>query len=415
MPGFVCESRSVDSLLRKLYSLSEQSGVWFHPGLNFICKGGEFSVIGADGIPAGQIILQIPASLFVPVEYAHFGLKGRNITVESYRGLTRLQSEIIDLVVEIYNAAGKFSRFKESAVTKLYFEERELFEAIMRRYRPRPDYDPLDTGETRREAYLRNFMTLRTINVSADQEGMLKSASLMKGATAAKPFVEQHGNALIPFAEYFNHYPKAYAVNGVIDESSNTQAAQIRAYAARGGDELFIRYGFSDTHQQYICQGYVDENSFFTRSVPMAFEIPGFAKIKIGGEMVRIAPHKIPQGFQDLAFYFPNIEVLKEANEIRLGSIKIPMADAPQSVRRILRHAFEQISQDADMVLWVVLYAERQILQQNIEYYERLQTLFASHKPKPACEKIVLNIRKMLAVQLRNIRAYPFFNEAQAA
>lgn len=415
MVEFVCDRENIKTLFHKLHHLSEQEGAIFHKELVFHCHDGQFNVRAASPIEEGQSIVSMPLSAFVPIQDVTFGVHGRQLVIESCAGLSVVQSEVLELVFEIYNAADKFEHYKKRAITRLYFEEPELFEALMQRYRPSVPKNAVEKPGRRNKIFLNNFMILRTIDIEPDQFGILKAASLTDGATEAKPFVPVERKALAPFIEYFNHHPRGYPINGNVDEETQKKTANIRAYAPADKPELFFRYGFSDAHQQYICQSYVDENSFFTRCLPMVFDVPGLGTLEIGAQMVRRPKHEIPEGYQDLSFYFPNVNINKKAKKIFIGGIKIPMGDAPRSMRRILYYAFSQISNDDNKIHNAILYAERHMVEQTIAYYEQLQTLFAGYKPKPSIEPIILDIRKMLDTQLCNIRAYSFSIESLAA
>lgn len=399
MGRFVCDdNKNIASLLHKLSHLCEQAGAQFHKNLRFSCKDGNFTAFADQRIENGEPVLVMPADVFVPVQNVSFSLKNGKISIDACHTMSALQTEIIHVLIEIYNSVDKYETYKETSVIRLFFEEPDLFELLMQRYKSDAGYVSASEFSDHDEFLYKNFMSLRAIDIGTARKGPSKANSLLPGD-------------LIPFLEYFNHHPKAFPISEVANLPGNGRVAQLDAYSVPDSDELFISYGFFDAHQQFVCQSFVDENCFFSRSIPMVFEIPGLASVEIGRQMVKLPGSQIPRGYEDVGFYFPVIHTSKDPHKVFLGSIKIPMAGAPKSMRRILRYAFERIFTHDDIISQAVLFAERQILEKNINYYSEIGAQFANRTPKPSMEKLFLNVQKMLDVQCANIMAYPFYSD----
>ncbi len=411
MVEIICDDSRTKTLLSKLHDLALKQDAYFHKDMIIACRDGDFSIHSASPIEEKQTVLLVPPTMFLPIEQIAFGLKDEKICVESYTGLQNTQAEVLEVIAELYSATDKFTDYKTNSIINLYFDDEDVFNLLMTRFSKNPfggsKYRRSQYSSRKDRIFLRNFVILRSIWLQESETFCALPSNVIKGGV--------NENFILPFIEYFNHHPNGYRISGHKRDDKDYYEAQIKAYSASGTNELSFCYGASDCLQQFLFHGYVEENSTFVRSIPMVLEIAGFPRVEIDAQAGVAYSGIIPDSLKDLKFYLPNIKRSKDKTKIHLSTIKIPQLGAPQSIRRIFRHVFSDCGQSEEQIRRAVSYVEHEILQRNIKYYEELQTAFANFVPKDSSKIAVENAKRMIEVQLQNIKSYPFYAEAMAA
>ena len=135
-----------------------------------------------------------------------------------------------------------------------------------------------------------------------------------------------------------------------------------------------------------------------------------------GYEVISQGKEKPGEEYGDIQFYIPGITKDGSKNVVELSFLYIPLGNAPRSMRRVLALALNQLGigmKDPERMQFIRL-LERQVIYQNVKYFNGLLEYLASCKPKPALVQIFGNVREMAKHQLVTIRNYPFFSEVFA-
>lgn len=392
MVDFFCDNKKIENLLRKLYDIVKAEGAYIRDDIGVVCKEGQFSVVSSVPLKPRQGIIVLPESATVRAEEFKFDFQDNRISILSHSdGLSASEIEIMGIALEIYNINHKLAYHRNVSILSLYFQDPDLFHVLVGYCR----WEVFDGMEHKSETDLlgRNFMKLR----------------LMEKSKGGKTGIGT--SLLLPFIEYFNHHPLAPMVGEYTDKTNNSSVFEVSSAFFEGNNDLSICYGIFDCFDLFVLQGFVDSNPFFVRSRPMSFEVPNIGTLEIYIQLVRPAYKNLPEEIRDIAFYLPQVKIDWDRKIFYLGYVLFPPDVAPQALRRVLKFVFDQIAETDEQSVQAVLFAEKQIIERNLAYYNDLLERLKAYKPPPATREIIENAQKMARLQIGKIESYAAFSK----
>ncbi|GEM_PF-1249853 len=436
MVKFVCDNKDIEKALRRLHKQVVANGGLVYDGLTIGCHKGSFKITCDDKAAAGDRILVLPKNCLLPLDKFTLGLKGNNIVIKAHdKSLSKGQVAMMETMMELYNLTHKVRDQKKIATFSLYYEDRELFDLILKSHNRQgiPFLEKMITTD-RKLFYLESFLKTRVLGFKEVQKNPAEKGSKKKAVPVpvkGEPAKgEKRVQVLMPIIDFLNHHPTATGFftsfkteKGPLDsddaayEGGGDGVAVVKCCPFEGSDEVYVNYGPYDAADTLIHYNYVEKNTAFVRSVPMQIKIPGVCTLLIKAVSGRANFKKLPDKIKDLKFFVPSIKADRARGTAELSALFIPQENAPRALRRVLALAINQAVtlKNDQQLMEAVRYAEKRVIAENLRYYSELSVYLNLYEPTPATRLIAENAKEMARTQLEKIRNYPFFDEAQAA
>lgn len=369
---------NVKKLLEKLVKKLTDNGAYFHSHLKIVYRNGEFSTHRTAPVENDTKLVLIPHScLLRPSQFSYTAQNGKIIINAANDDTPALEKELMELVIDIYNASGKLDQYKKNSVYSLYYEAPDLYRALTYKYHldANIDFDTLSPDEV----LLRYFLNLR---------GLGKQ------------------RFIVPVIEYINHHKKAGGATFFQNPRTECYTwCGVNAWSSPDNDELFINYtSHYDARDWAIFQGFIDAKPNKARSIPL--------KIQVNGTTITLlrmpnGPERadLPPALTDLEGYCPYID-FRDDNNLTLSFLSIPGPQAPRSLQRILFFALKRMNKSTEEAIHIIREAERIIVQKNTAYYEDLLKKLAAFRPSPTTENFAARAQDMAMTQLSLIKNY---------
>ncbi len=434
MTTFICDDPEVESLLQTMRQQVVDNGGFIHDDLVFECQNGDLKVRVPDSVPGGERIMMLPKICLLPHGKFKLGLKDDAIVIESHDAdISDLQVSLMNTMIAVYNRTGKVAASRNGSTMALYYNEPDLFERLADGRNKSEMAFIQNLPETETDDFALNvFIKTRVLGykeVLDDGRTGDEGGEDDDRAQAVKEPPFARTQVLMPMIDFLNHHPAAggFLVRSDYDDIAEPEAprhpalpdedgiAVVNSCPVDGSDECFVCYGTYDALDTLLHYNYVEQYAGYMRSVPLTVSLPGYCKIVIRAAAARPRFTKLPDQLRDLVFFLPAMTPDAGKKTITLSHLLIPQARAPRALRRVLGAAMSRLglSIPNDEMLAQVKIAEAKIVEANLRFYEELGGYLDQHPLSPDYELIAENIRLVIETQLRNLRAYPFYEEAR--
>ncbi|MBN4046500.1 hypothetical protein JYU02_00715 [bacterium AH-315-P15] len=379
----IADTQEIEKHLIALCSNIVDAGGFIHKDLEVRARGGNLTIEAPSQIPNLDPIIKVPKELLLPAGKFDLRLDGNDFGIGTPDpSVSPVQLELMEHMLALYNLTGKMEQHRKISTSRLFFEDRELFDKIaFAGQREKAE------AVSEEEFDLAMFLGSRTLGVKSDEEPEVNIPSIM------------------PIVDFFNNNSRSagYDLSG--------QDLTVRlSTPIEGSRECFVRYGKYDAQALLLSYDYVDRSIPFVTSVPMSVMLGDLGTIEILRNTGRKRQHKAPANLSDLGEFLPPVIPLRDDNAVRLPYLFVPPPNFPRSMRRILAYAIEVLSPSLSKgdISSYVKHAERQVIARNLEHYSDLNEFVSARKAKPGTEAMLDNVRAMIDGQLKRIKSYSF-------
>ena len=393
MVSVVADTPEIEQCLRRLLRLCMAAGAEFSDDLIIECIDGNLA-LAAPPESAGKILMQLPWGCLAPVEPFRIAVAEDKFVISSHEpALTGTCVAIMEAMLELYNLTHKLAAHRRTSPWALAGCHPELLPPLTdqrNRYFFKLYERLIDSGN-KDELDLRSFLHSRVFGYG--------------DATRAPPFL-----VLMPILDAMNHHPRG-APFGLSKPGDQGSVLTIRRSSPvpGTGNGCFACYHVHDAFDLWVIYGFIDQNVRFVHSVSMTIDLPGLPKIAVTEVVAPRDQRALPPAVADLGFFLPRI-LTRPQGQVAIGALAIPGPQAPRALRRTLRFLIGEIDPARRHLHDLVWQAERQIVDANTAYYQRLEScLHGIQLKEPLHQPILDNFIRMCNWQLACLREYADF------
>ncbi len=390
MTHIVADDPLVESRLRNLVNLTSENGASFHSCVEIVATSGDFRVNSKLERSNNDPLIYLPDSCLPRIDDFEVSLEGNDLAFRPRSDkVSRLHTELFGMVLELFNLAGKIETHKQTFPWLVFASSGNIIECLHQgRSVSDKYYDYFKAGDFERLA-VESFLGSRYINHTYQDGNGMKAA-------------------LMPIIDCLNHHSFA---NAYLDASPDPWAKEglmVRnSKPLENSDECFVRYNKADALSAYMSYGFVDMSTPVLRSVPLTIPLPGAGVIHIHSYTFPKDADRVPAGFEDIRYFFPDVRRTGK-QELQVSHLMIPPDGAPRALRRILEFLIGLLSPDLSKkeLKRLVRKSEVQVLEDNANYYNKLQRLLDSRWSKAASAESMAGLNQLIRVQRDKLNAY---------
>lgn len=273
---------AVRDVLTEMVRIVLAAGGSLHPGLRLLERDGDMTVLcplsAADGEPDKRPLFDVPRELLIPVDGAVWADHRTQLRlIAAPPGLTPLQAEVLDLHIELYNAAGKIPWLVSSHPRAALADQPAMVEAIQGL---RPGFGQVWTQPAR------TFLSTRTFGLSERPEDTPEGAPQATPEQTFEPKATSEPKAktsvIMPLIDLLNHHPRGAGYD-VDDRAISTEVVR-----PTGTEECFATYGgrrdIIDLATQY---GFADRSTRFAHCAAVSVPVAGVGVVEVRGHRIR--------------------------------------------------------------------------------------------------------------------------------
>jgi hypothetical protein len=387
MVEIVSDQQEVETSLLRVVDLIEQNGGQVSSDVRIICQGSQMWVEMDNLTEPNSPAITIPRECLLPIEDVKFGVSGPDFEIASVpSSYSTAQKKLLEEMIATYNACGKAALWRTSNIDLALENQQDVIKGLYSgrsiNAKSQAKIAQFENGETP-ENLIASFLDSRLLLVGGNNPD---------GGT----------RNLMPLIDIYNHHISG-ARFSVKKDALRIGSSQPTA----GSKEVFACYSFLDAQDCLHTYGFVDLQAPIMRSVPLIVALDGINEIKINSGITRKRKEKLPKQLADLKMLFPRINRTPEETLIT-SHLFIPSRSAPRSMRRILAVLIRNSGglKKTRAIEPLILEAERQILNENQDYLDRLDAMLDGITPGEREENCFTEIRRLTQKQSRMIDEY---------
>lgn len=363
LPMAIIQSDSLEmsKALKLLVLLCEKSGAQFHPDLTIQYQNFDLSII-CKNPNVGRLMLLTEENL-LPVNSEHFTLENDHIILKptADTGWSGLQNDIAHIIFSIFNHSEKIKQIRRNSFWLTMQRKNELCNHILaaKQY-DMSDKRFLDVSQNQSQqdqVVLKNFFNSRVLGLS-------------KGGNESQ-------RVIMPVIDYLNHHWGGASYNFPVKNAPILLRVN-RAQPVPDSDECFAFYSPMDALDSYIKYGFSDLSAPVVRSAPLDIDIEDIGRIEIVGLIAKTVDYTALQALKNIPRQVPVIDEVVKGSYIRVSHIFIPGSNTPYAMKRVLAGLIQRLSikvLDESSLRKIIRHCEEQIIETNILYYKKLETL----------------------------------------
>ena len=382
--------------MRHICKILAKQGAWFNPDLRIRAENGSLSLYGSPRMPRASY-LRVPVALMPQLEcFEVEAQNGRLVAEPNGKVLLPHQHEIMEAMLELYNATHKLEMWRKSLPFLAWEDAPGVLDYLlgarmlnnnMKRYHGQLKAGNQDTLLTD------SFLGSRKFGV---KEQYLKALGMTKSGGFC--------HVLLPVVDCLNHRLSAEGYYTPLVGSKPTMRTFHVPDAETG--ELFVRYNLLDAVDATLSYGFMDNASTWLNSVPVTLNISGFT-LQVQGRSMQLRGGPLPAAFEDIRAYMP--ELHRKGDHLAAVSKLMLCNDNPYSLRRVLSYIVYELGiAHTDIVArQQVAELEGQLLAKNKEWWERFKVLTEplseDHMAKQLCRhslRLVDQVASQLSVNI---------------
>jgi len=380
MVKIIADRVDIENHLLRLVDLINSNGGYVHDELVIVTENGDLSLQAPRSVPEKCELISVPRELLLPTADFDLYLSGDDICIgDSAKAASATQLAVAEEMFAIYNLCEKIKDHRKSAPVRLFLESPEIFESLVlpgqfNARKKLPTKDPV----------LDDFLHTR---VFAAKSGL----------------GDETHSVLMPIIDFLNHNRSAGGF-----KLDNERLFVKRFSPLADTEECFVSYSRMDAQIAYAIYGFVDESSNTVISVPLSIDLPGIGLIEIGRRQGAKFNGKIPEPLKNISWLVPEMGMSREDRQARMAFLIIPPKGFPRALRRVLNFLIRAFARDMapEELKTLVVEAERQVVEANLNYYEELKVLARNASVSQESQQIVDDVVRVADIQLNLIRAY---------
>lgn len=380
----------VESKLHDLINLTKQNGASFHNEIEIISKNGEMRIDSRLGRSNSEPLIYLPDSCLPRIDDFDVGLDGNDLTFKPRSNkVNNLHAELFGMILELFNLTGKIETHRKTFPWLVFANSVNILECLHKgRSVSDKYYDYFKSGDLDRLT-IETFLGARYVN---------------------HPYQGGHGikSALMPIIDCLNHHSFA---KGYLHGSPNPMIEKgllVRnSKPLDNSDECFVRYNKADSLSAYMSYGFVDSSAVMMRSIPLTLDLSEAGIIYVHTYTFPMNAEHIPPVFEDIKYFFPTVRRTGK-KELQVSHLMIPPDNAARSLRRILEFLVMTLSPELlkKELKRLVRKCEMQILNENFNYYDRLQDLLNTQRNKDVSANSVAVLNQLIQGQQEKLNSY---------
>lgn len=363
--------------MKRICELLSKQGAWFNPDLRIRAEEGNLSLHGTPGASRASY-LRVPVALMPQLEGFDIQQKNDRLVAEPNGApLLPHQHEILESMLELYNATGKLKLWRDSVPFLAWQDTPDVLDYLVS---ARPlnrnlmlNYERFKAGK-QDELLVESYLGARKFGLN---DRHLKAL----GVSCNEAMV------LLPVVDCLNHSLTAEGYYTPHIEGKPTMRTFHVPDAETG--ELFVRYNLYDAVDTTLSYGFMDSASTWLSSIPVTLSIRG-QTLKVQSLPMQLRSDPIPTSFEDIRTYMPelNRQGEREATVSKLMFCK----GSSYSLRRVLTYLVYQLGiAHTDLVArQQVAELERQLIEKNLQWWNGLENLTQplpdNHAAKQLCQ-----------------------------
>ena len=363
------------SLVEQLLAHCQSTGAYFHPNLRIFENNGALSVKVFEQTDDTQKLISIPYTGLPLISDYHFNLDANDklLVTPIDKPANPDAIETMTLLQKIYNSSDKIKSWKLQSPFIALHEHPKLLTKLCAA-KPANDkvieYNRLLQQQNINELTIKSFLGSREMPFK-QQDLKTYGITIANDAEAG----------LLSVIDFLNHKAKS---NQYQRKSGNLQVC---GPVCPTTQELFVQYNLYDPLLTYIFYGFVDINAPHIYSVPMELTMQNGLKIRLFGSNNIINEDDVPDELKRLKDYIPQIS--NEHNgSVEVSMLMIPSTNESQLLREVLEVVINTIGNQQPAanndLHQEVLHLEKQIIVNNMSYWQQVQTLLDDEK---SCNK----------------------------
>lgn len=392
------DNTATEKALTKLVKTMQENGAWFHDDITLASENNGLRVELNGSCNPTEVIMRVPTNQLVPVAPLNMHMQGDDFAIKpDEKGITKLQVELGEIQVEIFNLTGRPAFHRNECVWIRYRDNSELLEMLLKA-RTMVDSQKKRLKYTKRKEGCEDdgtFLcdTFWQSRVLGHRDGPDDSPR----------------QKVMPFVDYLDHHHQG---SPFITPQKKGQENTLRIQNQRpfmGNTTLFACYGMYDALDTFITYGFIDTETPFVRAVPMDIPLDDKTYLKINSLTAAKAKTALNKHLKDVQKYSPIVNRDNEGN-LLVSHLQINVLHAPNAMRRILRALIHTALNNAapQYVVDLTYKVEKQIVDNTIDFYQT--TLAAYEKMTDVPEDLRRDGMTLCKVQLAKLYKY-FYNE----
>lgn len=359
-----------DGLRAPLMALGERlerEGAWFDERFTVHCSGREILVRCPSALSSAIPLLRVPVHTMPPVEDFVWRViqtpAGRALEAVPQETATNpIHRDVVALMVEIFNLAGKAEDWAASTPWLALADEPELLDTLVatRPHAPKVQaFDALRRDGELDELLIQSFLGSRVFNLAADHR-----------RAAGHGDVDRSTQVFLPAIDYFNHRPTAQGFN--IDAQSNPLVMRVAGQPDPQTGEVFVRYTQLDAVDAYLIYGFVDTRAAYLNTCPLDIHAGGCTlSVRGVGGVVR---KTLPPALRDIRLFMPQIQADGHGH-VTLNKLLIPGPRAPRALQRVLAALLSNLGVSRSRLGPAIASAESQVIDGNKAHWQSIERM----------------------------------------
>lgn len=387
------DSIAVAKAITRLLKSLGKYGARFNDHLAIICRDGELSIRTTANIPAGQVLIGLPAECLLPIEDFRLSLSGNAIRIADHGpAVSPARREIMERVIDVFNLTDKVSRHQFSTLSSL------------RRIRPEV-YGLLCSGRISQaeQPPVRPSQNAPTIDDLLDTRTLVYPLD---------PASNRHTLVMMPVMDYCNHHPFAHPYSPAADPAGRRMLTA-RAFCPNPVTrECYARYGIYDSYDCFLHYGFVDQKTPFVISIPLEIALPSLGTLTIYARPTHSPGTQLPKDIADLWFYLPAFAVDRATKSATVSHLMIPQETAPDALRRILGVILHQVEPALAErpIAAIIERIEQQVLSANLDFYRNVANQLRDTTFPENFGRLHKASQAVVKLQMEKLHRYPFFS-----
>jgi hypothetical protein len=397
------DNAALEKRLLDLIDLIEEGGGATHSNLLIRAQGGGLSVSTQAPMTDGREIIRLARGILLPSDQYTMRISNDAFTLEIPDNslLSDLQKRLIACMVDIYNETDKARSHKKYS-----------FAAAVSDYPLVVEY--LNRGRTFSEEY-KTWASGRFKDLDKESLDALWADSFLKTRHLGYTDHLRMGNVsvLMPVIDFLNHHWNGASFSvGQGLRPGDLIITNKQSISDTG--ECFAFYGPMDALDTLVRYDFMDAGAPVVRSIPLEFDMLQGWKLKVSSVTGAMNAKHLPKQYEDLRRYIPIMSIDKENKIFTVSHLFIPIEGSPNALRRSLGAAMWSLQQQGDGIQvpegftkeWTET-LEREVLRQNVEYYQELPVVLDKAVQGSGSDHFVLNsLRDLARVQLDKLKRY---------
>lgn len=399
------DNPEIEKALVRLEDLVSEGGGGIHSDLVIHCRDGALSLETRERMRPGREIIRLARENLLPSDQYEVEVRGGTFTArfETKSSFTTLQQKLADTMMELYTLTNKAALHRQYSFLLSLSGYPDLLDMVAAgRNMPREMAKWKDrirnglSGDDMDEFVAKTFLKTRYLGYQDN----VRTFSV---------------SVLMPVIDFLNHHWYGASFAGGMSVRQGDLAVAC-AQPVESSLECYAYYGIMDPFDALLRYDFIDESSPLMRSVPLVLDAGDAGTIRVDSSLGAVNREPLHKSIADLGRFMPVVVQDAAAKQVTASHLMIPVNGSPLALRRILAHLLARLSgrgDDLPYILSWVTEAERQVVEANRAYYERLRDAVRAHQAAKPADAGLERLLYLADLQLGRLAGYKFFAPAQ--